>query len=57
MSQMEIFKEADVLNQTMSATLDVGRIKNKETYEYYLKSHGFEVTKETNTIWTVKATR
>ncbi|AAQ13722.1 hypothetical protein [His 1 virus] len=57
MSQMSIFRKADVLSQTMTATIDVGRIENKETYEYYLKSHGFEVTKETDTIWAVKATQ
>jgi len=56
MSQISIFRKADVLTQSMTATLDVGKIENKESYLHYLKSHGFEVTKETDTIWSVKAT-
>lgn len=48
--------QPDILSQSVSATIDVGNIENKKAYQHYLEFHGFDVTKEANNIWTVKAT-
>lgn len=55
--EAEFYFDIDVLSKTLSSTLDIGQVENKELLEERLKSQGWKVTKEEKTVWTISKTQ